>query len=322
VLLPTDIPTDEERAAVQAALPWSDNAFKLAGIVRGSLDNQAVDLLEGALGPPHARAALVALYEGCDVLLQAGIDLADAMTARSVLGRIDPHDPLGGDDARLNPPSKERLRLRAARFGIEDAAVKVASAGDHLVNAHLRIAWETNAATREEMLACKFDPSEETPLFWASCDDLRKGLRGIRKNPLNTFTSFVLTPTFRRFFGTHAVGQTRRFRNQVVHRERPSYAEVAMFGRATRWQGGRWQFNFPPPANQPQPTIEERFQMVSDAAAATLIYAETTWDVARRWMRSLDAWVTPGDGEVRVQTGIGRIQPREQRDPGPFLVTA
>lgn len=161
MLLTTDIPTDAQRAAAHAALPWTDDAFKLAGIVRGSLDNQAVELIEEALGPPHARAAVV----------------------------------------RATPKCR-------------------------------------------------------------------------------------------------------------------------CFARATRWQGGRWQFNFPPPANQPQPTIDERFEMVSDAAAATLVYAEASWEVAKKWMRGLGVWVTAADGDVRVQAGIGVIQPRETRDPGPFFVAA
>jgi hypothetical protein len=116
--------------------------------------------------------------------------------------------------------------------------------------------------------------------------------------------------------------RTRRFRHHVVHRERPSYSEVPSFGRATRWQGGRWQFNYPPPANFPQPTIDERFKMVSDAGAATLIYAEASWEIAKKWMRSLGAWVTATGDEVQVQAGIGVIQPRETRDPGPFLVSS
>jgi hypothetical protein len=191
------MPTDEERAAAHAAVPWGDAASRLAGWMRASLDNQSVDLIEATLGAPHARAAIVALYEGADVLLQSAIDLADALTARAVLARIDPHDPLGGDDARLNDPGKRRLPSRIARFRVEDAAVKAASAADHLVNAHLSVAWETNAATQPEMIVCGFDPSEETPAFWSSCEQLRKGLKASRPDPLGIFKSFALNAEFR-----------------------------------------------------------------------------------------------------------------------------
>jgi hypothetical protein len=281
MLLTTDIPTDEERAAAHAAVPWGDAASHLAGLMRASLDNQSVDLIEATLGAPHARAAIVALYEGADVLLQSAIDLADALTARAVLARIDPHDPLGGDDARLNDPGKRRLPPRIARFRVEDAAVKAASAADHLVNAHLRLAWETNAATQAEMMA-----------------------------------------EFRRFYGTTAVLQTRRYRNHIVHRERPSYSEVRSFGRATRWDGGRFHFEFPPPQAAPLPSIEDWVTVVSAAGAATLDYADAMWLVARRWMHSVGVTVTQEGDEVRVRTTPGTIRPRETRDPGPFLVAA
>jgi hypothetical protein len=170
MLLATDIATPGERAAANAAVAWGADAARLAGWVRASLDNQSVDLIEATLGPPHARAALVALYEGTDTLVQSAIDLADGVTALAVLARIQARDPLGGDDARLTGPWQQRLPPRIARFRVEDAAVKVASSSDHLVNAHLRIAWEANAATQEEMISCGFDPSEESPEFWSSCE--------------------------------------------------------------------------------------------------------------------------------------------------------
>jgi hypothetical protein len=320
MLLATDIPTPAERAAARAAIPWGDGVIKLAGLVRASFDNRAIDLIEGAIGPPHARAGLVSLYESLDVLLQAAIDLAEMVTARSVLARINLHDPLGGPDSRMTDPSKARLRLRASRFGVEDAAVKIASAGDHLVNAHLRIAWEANAATEEEMRQCGFDPTVEDPDFWSSCELLRRGLKEIARRPLSTFGSFVLTPVFRRYLATHGVMQARRFRNQVVHRERPSYDEVRSFGRATRWESGHWQFNHPAPPLPPQPTIDDRFKLVCDAGAATLLYARESWDVAKRWMGTVGVSITDNVDEVTVRADIGIPRPRELRDPGPFLV--
>jgi len=319
MLLATDIATDEERSAAHDAVKWSDRAFFLAGTIRGALDNQAVDLIEATLGPPHARAAIVALYEGADVLLQAAIDLADAVTVRSVLSRVDPRDPLGADDSRLNDPGKQRLPLRLARYSVENAATKVASTGDHLVNAHLRIAWETNAASVQELIACGFDPTEETPLYWSSCEELRKGLRLARRNPLGIFQSFVLNGDFRRFYGTNAVRRSRRYRHEIVHRERPSYAEVPGFGRASRWSDGRFHFEYPPPATAPLPSIDDWTGVVSEAGAATLTYAEAIWDVALRWMRDLNVWVTRSGDKVKVQTQPLAKTPRESRDPGPFL---
>jgi hypothetical protein len=48
---------------------------------------KAPDLIEATLGPPHARAAIVALYECAHVRLQAAIDLATTVAARKVLSR-------------------------------------------------------------------------------------------------------------------------------------------------------------------------------------------------------------------------------------------
>jgi hypothetical protein len=293
----------------------------LTQTLRGALDNQAVDMIEAALGPPHARAALVALYEGSDVLLQGAIDLADSVVAGRVLARIDPHDPLGFDDERLNEAGKRALPLRAARFRVEDAAVKIASAGDHLVNSHLRIAWEVNAATRDELVRCGFDPSEATPRFWSSCEELRKGLRSIRRDRLAVLQSFALNQAFRQFYGDHDVRRCRVYRNEIVHRERPSYAEVPMFGRATRWTQGRFTVTYPPPPGAPIPSIADWVKTVSDAGRATLAYADAVWETALSWLRTCNVWITREGDQVRVQTEPFASVPREMRDPGPFLAS-
>jgi hypothetical protein len=320
MLLATDIPTEDERKAAHAVVPWSDRAFWLAGTLRGALDHGAVEFIDAALGPPHARAVIVALYEGADVLLQAAIDLADAITARSVLSRIDPHDPLGADDSRLNGPGKQRLPLRTSRFRVEDAAVKVASAGDHLANVHLRIAWETNAASADELIMCGFDPSEETPRYWASCEGMRLGLRRARKSQLGIFRSFVLNGDFRSFYANQAVRSARRYRDEIVHRERPSYAEVPSFGRATRWSAGSFKLTFPAPPSSAAPSIEDRTETVSAAGEATLLYANAIWDVVLRWLRTANVWITRDSDDVKVQAMLPSAAPRELRDPGPFLV--
>ena len=122
VLLGTDLPTDAERKEAAALVPWGTGVFDLTTILRSAFVNAAVDVIEGSLGPPHARSALVALYEGVDVLLQAGIDLADSSAARAVLSRIDVRDPLGRDTP-LSDANKAALPLRAARFRTEDAAI-------------------------------------------------------------------------------------------------------------------------------------------------------------------------------------------------------
>lgn len=322
VLLATEVPTDEERRNAVALVPWASDGFDLAGYLRASLDNQAVDLIDATVGPGHARTALVALYEGSDVLLQAALELAESSVEQAVFTRLTPFNPL--DHEALPDPSRQRFPRRAARYGIENAAVKVASAADHLVNTHLRLAWEANAATLEEMHACRFDPEELSPALWPSVEDFRRGLVSIEKQPLGgLLPAFQLTEAFRQYEQSAAVEEARRFRHEIVHRERPSYREAPAFGRASRWADGRITVKYPPPTGDDGslPGLEDR-RLVGDAGHATFDYAIAIWEFARRWLRSVDVWINREDDAVKISTthhGGPRRYPRESRDPGPYL---
>lgn len=324
MLLATDLPTDDERSDALALVPWASEAFDLAGYLRASLDNQSVDLIDMAVGPGHARTALVALYEGADVLLQAALELAEAWVEQAVFTRLTPLNPLDHDEP-LPDPSRKRFPRRAARFGIENAAVKVASAADHLVNAHLRLAWEANAATLEEMQACRFDPDEETPSLWPSVEDFRRGLARVATHPLGgLLPAFELTEAFRQYQQTSAVEDARGFRHKIVHRERPSYREAPGFGRASRWAEGRITIKYPPAETKPSvlPSLEDQRQLVAEAGHATFVYAKTIWEFARRWLRSVEIWISRDDDNVTISTthhGGPRRFPRKSRDPGPYL---
>jgi hypothetical protein len=222
-------------------------------------------------------------------------------------------------------PSKERFHLRLARFGVENAAVKVATAGDHFANTHLRLAWETNAATGSELRTCGFDPDEADPATWASLSTLREGLKAARKSPLSVFPAFVLNADFRTLFANYDLQRTRRFRDQVVHRERPTYREVPGFGRASLWRSTPIHISHPPASDRYSalPSIGDRRAMLANAIDATLRYGDACKELAIRWLRTIDVWITPADDTTSIQVtfeGNGRRPrfPREQRDPGPF----
>jgi hypothetical protein len=79
--------------------------------------------------------------------MQASFDLAESVLSESVLDRLHPVDPLGVGEPVAPPENPKRLALRLTGASIENAAIRVASTGDHLANAHIRLAWEANAAT-------------------------------------------------------------------------------------------------------------------------------------------------------------------------------
>lgn len=327
MLLATGLPTEEDRAAALAAVPWQADTRSLAGLLAGTLRNQAVKLIDIAVGTAHARAAIVALQEGVDAALQAAIELAESVAAERYFARNDVFDPLGSGDFLREHEGLARMRTRFMRVRLEDAAIRLAAAGNHLVNAHLRLAWEANAATEDDVRACGFDPAVQRSMRWAGMEQFRRGLVNREKKPSSVFSSFVLNEAFESYIATPAVAGTWDLRDQIVHRDRPSYREAPAFGRASLWTGG-FTVRFPPPdvdEDPDAPTIGERRQMLSQAGAATLDYASSAWAVAQRWLRTVDVFVEHSPPEVKVQVNIqpgatGPRIPRERRDPGPFLV--
>jgi hypothetical protein len=293
----------------------------------------AVDLIDAALGPGHARAALVALQEGIDVLLQASINLVESSVSEAVLARIELADPLGRGTAP-RAIDAARLPMRAARFGVEDAAVRTMSAGDHLANGYLRLAWEANAATVDELKACRFTPERLLDPHWTGVPQVREGLDELTRSggPIaSTLLAFELTDAFLGYARAAVVRETRKFRDAIVHRERPSYREVPGFGRVTGWREGKISFDQPPSQEELDelPTIGERRSLVAASIEETFAFAEASWALAVRFLRSVDVLVTrPTKDTVSVTTtyqlGLpdpGRPVPiaRENRDPGKFL---
>lgn len=93
-----------------------------------------------------------------------------------------------------------------------------------VANAYLRFAWEANVARADEVIACGFDPEELEPRSWSSLKDVGQGLERIRDRSLPLLPSFELTDAIADLVDTGSVGDTREYRNAVVHRARPCTA--------------------------------------------------------------------------------------------------
>jgi hypothetical protein len=322
MLLSTSLLTDEERAEALGLVPDRADARRLAGRIYGSLKNQSIDLIDAALGPNHARAALVAIYEGVDLLLEATIDLAESVARQLYFTRTVPTDPLGTEPL-TNPEELAHIPWRFARYSVEDAAIRVVSAGDHMANAHVRLAWEANAATLAEVTACRFDPAAVEPKSWIDAIELQAGLKKVAANQLAAvFATFAPNDAFKTYMASAAVERVRAFRHAVIHRARPTYRELPALGRTSLWSKNTFSIKFPPPEpGEELPTMNDYRDSVRGALGATFAYATELWEHSVRWLRSVDVWITYADGEVTVQTKQGTPSPfpREHRDPGPFL---
>jgi hypothetical protein len=73
------------------------------------------------------------------------------------------------------------------------------------------------------------------------------------------------------------------------------------------------------------PSIGDRRTILANAIDATLRYGDQCKDVAIRWPRTIDVWVTPGDEATGIRLTLREGDrtprfPREQPDPGPFLM--
>src|SRR5215211_6459943 len=244
MIISTDLPNDDERSAALAAVPWRESVRRLSTEMQAAYDNGALDLIDLYIGPDnHCRAVLVALCDAAYTLLQATTDLAESVVRQKFFSRTPPLHPYTfGDD--LEPDVQARLTLRYAAYSIEDAAVRVASAGDHLANAHIRLAWEANAATSTEVDDCEFDPTLAEPKRWITVDKLRRGLEKAERNPLGVLAGFAPNEAFLAYAGSEAVDSTRRFRDHVVHRERPRYRELPGFGRTSLWTQDNLSISF------------------------------------------------------------------------------
>jgi hypothetical protein len=326
MLVVTQLLTPEERADALSVVPWHQDLRALAGVVHGALRNQTIDVMESSLPASHARAGLAALQEGLDALFQSSVDLVESVAVASYLDRCDPADPLGTGQLISPPEDPARLRLRLARCALEAAAVRSVSGGDHLANAHLRLAWEANAATADELRGCGFDPDQPEPKTWASSPALCAGLKRLEIGPTAVFPFFAGNEAFANFITAHAVTAARTYRNALVHRARPSYRESPSLGRNSLWADGEFSLTlrpFSPKPDESLPTLDDMRALIADATGAALPWARELWEIAIRWLATVGIAVQhrPEAREVKVRIdgwGYDRF-PRAQRDPAPFL---
>jgi hypothetical protein len=326
MLISTDLPNDDERSAALAAVPWRESVRRLSTEVQAAYVKGALDLIDASIGPDnHCRAALVALFDGANSLLHATTDLAESVVRQRFFSRTPPLHPYTFGD-ELEPDVQARLTLVYAAHSIEDAAVRVVSAGDHLANAHIRLAWEANAAALNEVKRCGFDPSEPEPERWITVDKLRKGLERAERNSLGVLAEFAPNEAFLACADSVALASTRKFRDHVVHRERPRYRELPGFGRTSLWTQGKFSITLPPrdARDQAMPALDDRRQEVGRGLVETLQYAEALWGHTKRWLPTIDVLISPIPGAVEITTRhqfgwLSQRFPREHRDPGPFL---
>lgn len=318
MLLATDLLTDAERAEALGLVPWRDDALTLTGRLFGIMANQSIDLIDTAIGPSHVRAALVAMYEAADLITQSTMELAESLACERYFQREHPMDPL-----RLGPiadaTSVARFPWRLARYAIEDACTHAITAGDHLANTHVRLAWETNAATEAEVKRCSFDPSREEPRSWIDAGNLQAGLREARARTLGVFSAFQANAEFDAYAAASA--RAREYRHAIIHRNRPTYRELPAFGRVTRWTQDRITVHFPPQTDDAAPPLSDYRDVVVEAVTASLTYAQALWDLAVRWLPTVRVRIRLlSEHRIEVQTDQGGFaRARHLRDPGGFI---
>jgi hypothetical protein len=317
MLMSTELLSSDERAAALAVVPWRDDILKLNGQIFGTLANQSIDLIDTAIGPSHVRPALVALYEAADLLVEGTIELSESVASEKYLHRTTPMDPLGLE-LLTEPLSIARIPWRFSRYAVESAGTHVITAGDHLANCHVRLAWEANAAIDAEMKLCRFDPSEPEPKSWISAVDLEVGLRKASKSGLSVFPGFEAIDSFHDFMQSSV--KAREYRHAVIHRDRPNYSELPSFGRTTLWTQQQISLTFPQAPVTDAPPMAFYRDLVAEAMKSATTYAWALWDLAIRWLRTLDVQIDMVSPGVRIATSQGiRAIAREKRDPGSFI---
>lgn len=321
MLMATDLLTQKERQDCLRLIPWRHDIQTRASEIRATFANNGLSLIDAALGPNHLRAALVAIHEGMDFLLESSIDLADSVARERFFARVQPLDPLG-EGPLTSAERIQRIPMRFAKYAVEDAAIRTVTAGDHFANAHIRLAWEANAASCQEVQDCRFDPTKDEPRSWITITDLQRGLKKAAKKPLGILSSFVANSAFHAFLDDPVVEELRRYRHAVLHRARPSYREDPAFGRTSLWSKPSFTIRFPPPSpGEEVQSINDFRDLVAHAISATFKYGVALWKHTVLFLQSVDVPITTTEGQVEVITRFaGTLRyPRENRDPGPFL---
>jgi hypothetical protein len=320
VLLATDLLTDEERHDALALVPWREEALQITGRLFGIMANQSIDLIDTAIGPNHARAALVAMYEAADLITQATMEVAESIACERYFTRAHPMDPLRPEPL-ADPTSVARFPWRLARYAVEDACTHAITAGDHLTNTHIRLAWEINAATEAEVKRCSFDPAAAEPRSWIDVGNLQTGLRKVRAERLSVFSAFEANQAFDTYVA--ASTKAREYRHAIIHRDRPTYQELPAFGRVTRWTQDAITMHFPALPDDTAPPLSDYRSVVVEAVTAALAYAQTLLDIAFRWLPTVRVRIRLlAEHRIEVQTDQGgSATARHLRDPGAFIRT-
>ena len=318
MLIATGLLTDEERAEALALVPWRESALQLTGRLFGTLRNQSIDLIDTAIGPNHVRSALVAMYEAADLLVEGSMEIAESLACERYFQREQPVDPLRGGPLE-DADSVARFPWRLSRYAIENACIHAVTAGDHLANAHVRLAWEINAATEAEMKDCSFDPAEPETRSWITVTNLHAGVRKSASNPIGVLRAFVANDEYFDFMDASA--KAREYRHAIIHRDRPTYRELPAFGRTTLWTQNEITVSFPPKPSDTAPPLSSYREVVADALGAGVTYAQALWDLAIRWLPTVRVRIrTLPDSRIEIQTAQGgTARPRHLRDPGGFV---
>ena len=322
MLLTTDVPTADERQRVLAELPWLPDFMQLWRFVSEVFDHTNISVLDATIPYGHARGAIVALSEGVDTMLDATYGLADSCALMSLLDRDEVprptmREPLSAAGADSKTPRS--LCLRLARSSLENSAVRVASAADHLANAHVRLAWELNAATSPEVEEF-FDPRKQNPGRWLSAKELADKLVELDIGEGARLPFFTSNEAFRAYYSNPDAARMRRFRDGVVHRERPTYRELPSLGRETQWRDGSIRLGFVP--DPKAPNFDQRQAEVSGALRALLPWAQSLWDTAVSWLQTMQVGVVEEDGQLdlHIVMELGSQPVRDKRDPAPYLL--
>jgi hypothetical protein len=326
VLFATELLERGEREQALAVVPWHSEARALNGKAFGALRDATADLIDIAIGTVHARAAMVSLQEGTDALLQTALDLVESKAAELYFARVEPVDPLGLGEPLPPKEDEGRVARRLVRVRIEDAAIRLSAAGNHLMNAYLRIAWEANAAGIEEVRSCGFDPESNRFDNWADVDSVARGLKKVATQPLAVLSGFQLTSAVEDYLGDHDVTEARWLRHRIVHRDRPDYRDAPAIGRKSLWTGTDFKITFPR-REEPEgqgPSLAETRDLLARGGVATLRLAAETWETGVLLLRSVGVEITHQPREVKIAAGLdpgrpGPRIPRESRNPGAFL---
>jgi hypothetical protein len=325
MILATEIATLEDRKYARQHVHFHESVRWLAvGLLR-TINYGSIDLIDKAIGQGHGRGILVATHEGVDRLLGTTLDLMECATLERVLDRHQPADPMGLGET-LPEPGLSRMRSRLARIPLEGAVMRLAAAGNDLVNAHLLLAWESNCTTEDELAPFGLRPQDSVRNRWTTIELLRRELPSLRKKPIAVLPGMWLTDRLEDLLQDEAVSETRLWRDALAHRERLGMADSPAFGRTSLWETPEQQTTFPrvDMSDVSLPTLAQRRDRLIQAAAAVLDYAQAVWAVERQFFSSvgIDIVDSREEGMVRVDVhpqGPASAPERVTRDPGRLL---